>query len=127
MNYPNYDPEGGSYGLTLNDYQQQAKETAIYPDAGTGSARALSYVALGLAGEAGEVANKIKKILRDANGVVTPEHREMIGKELGDVLWYGAMLAREIHVPLDIIAGANLEKLFARKEAGTIGGSGDDR
>lgn len=120
MNYP-------AEGLTFNGYQQQARTTAIYPDAGTGSVGALTYVALGLAGEAGEVANKIKKILRDSGGDVTPEHREIIGKELGDVLWYAAMLAREIHVPLDIVAGANLEKLFARKDAGTLGGSGDDR
>lgn len=108
----------------MNDYQGRAALTALYPDSGTGSVFALSYVALGLAGEAGEISNKVKKLLRDGD---TPELREAIAAELGDVLWYLARAAEEIGLPLGVVADRNLTKLASRAERGAITGSGDQR
>ena len=103
--------------MTLNDYQRLAAETAIYS-----SSHRLLYPALGLAGEAGEVANKIKKMLRD-----NKFDREGVAAELGDVLWYVAALARDLNVDLQDLAKQNLDKLYSRKERGTLGGNGDNR
>jgi len=110
--------------LNLNDYQMEAGKTAIYPEEGEGSPAALAYTALGLTGEAGEVANKVKKLLRDGD---QPELRQAIIDELGDVLWYVAMTAHELAIPLDEVAARNLDKLQQRQQTGTIGGSGDQR
>jgi len=85
------------------------------------------YPALGLAGEAGEVCNKTKKILRDDGGRMTEEKRTQLIDELGDVLWYVANLATDLGVTLDEVARINLAKLNSRKERGTITGSGDNR
>lgn len=112
--------------MRLSEYQDRALETATYPQAGTGSATELAYLGLGL-GEAGEVQNKIKKILRDDQGILTDARRLEIMKEAGDVLWYIAVLSRAISVPLEDIAQANLEKLAQRRRNGTLKGSGDDR
>lgn len=112
--------------MQMSTYQTQAATTAIYPQAGTGSALALAYVGLGL-GEAGEVQGKIKKILRDDNGILEDAKRIAIAKELGDVLWYVARAASEIDMPLEVIAEMNLEKLGLRQDRGTLMGSGDDR
>jgi NTP pyrophosphatase (non-canonical NTP hydrolase) len=103
--------------MSMNDYQQMAAKTAIYS-----SAHQLLYPALGLAGEAGEVANKIKKMLRD-----NKFDREGVAAELGDVLWYIAALARDLNVDMQDLAMQNLEKLYGRKERGTLGGNGDNR
>ena len=102
---------------TLNGYQMKASATAIYP-----SAYAITYPALGLAGEAGEVANKVKKMVRDGT-----LDRSGIASELGDCLWYIAALARDINIDLCDIALENLAKLNKRKEDGTLKGSGDNR
>jgi NTP pyrophosphatase (non-canonical NTP hydrolase) len=107
-------------------YQSAVATTAIYPGAGTGSALALAYVGLGL-GEAGEIQGKIKKVIRDDEGVLTEAARIAIAKELGDLLWYVARTATEISMPLDIIAQINLNKLSDRLERGALQGSGDDR
>lgn len=112
--------------MHMSDYQAQTATTAIYPQAGTGTALALAYVGLGL-GEAGEVQGKIKKILRDDAGVLTEEKRIAIAKELGDVLWYVTRACAEISIPLEVVAEMNLKKLGLRLEAGTLGGSGDER
>lgn len=112
--------------LSFQAYQDRTEETAIYPEAGTGSIIALSYVGLGL-GEAGEVQGKIKKIIRDANGSPDRERLEAIAAELGDVLWYVARLAKEAGYSLEAIAQHNLDKLASRKERGVLGGSGDNR
>lgn len=104
-------------------YQDHADQTAIYPDKGDN----LYYPALGLAGEAGEVCEKIKKIFRDQNGFCTEANVEELTKELGDVLWYVSCLATEINISLSIIAEENLLKLQRRKEKGTLKGSGDNR
>ena len=108
--------------MDFNFYQKAAIETAIYP-----SNHALPYTALGLAGEAGEIANKVKKIIRDDDGKLIPAKREQLISELGDVMWYAAALATELNISLDVIAHENLRKLSLRKEAGTLKGSGDDR
>ena len=102
--------------MYLSQYQAQAKETAIYPED-----KALEYLALGLVGEAGEVANKIKKVIRDGT---SPNN---VRDELGDVLWYLAMLSTEIGYSLDTIADKNLWKLANRKTRNVLGGSGDNR
>lgn len=108
-------------------YQRGTASTAVYPGAGGGGYDALSYVTLGLAGEAGEIANKVKKVARDMGGVVNDSVRLAIRAELGDVLWYLSQLATELGYELDEVADANLKKLAARKAAGTIQGSGDNR
>lgn len=111
--------------MELNDYQDRAAETAIYP--GGGEITGLLYTALGVANEAGEVAGKVKKLLRDDGGYMTYERREQIAKELGDVLWYVAMVAKEIGWKLDGIAYANLSKLAERQSNDTLKGDGDNR
>lgn len=103
--------------MKMNDYQQQAVETAIYP-----STAQVTYPAMGLANEAGEVLGKVKKIIRDGTF-----NRDDIADELGDVLWYAAALARDLNTDLSSIAQRNLDKLASRKERGTIQGSGDKR
>lgn len=82
---------------------------------------------LGLTGEAGETADKIKKILRDKNGVMSDEDRAAICKELGDVLWYLASIARYLDLPLSEVASKNVAKLEDRYQRNKIHGSGDER
>ena len=104
-------------------YQDVAESTAVYPDKGDN----LYYPALGIAGEAGEVCEKIKKIMRDQKGHFTEDNVEEISKELGDVLWYVAMLAVEFNIALSSVAEDNLAKLQDRMNRGVIKGSGDNR
>lgn len=111
--------------MDLDTYAAEAAQTAVYPNAGTGSTDALAYATLGLTGEAGELANKVKKILRgDPRGWDT---REAMISELGDVLWYVAALAAELGISLDDVATLNLAKLSERANQGTIKGDGDNR
>ncbi len=107
----------------FNLYQTKALETAIYPDQG----RNIIYPALGLTGEAGEVSELIKKMIRDDGGVLTEERRQKLAKELGDVLWYVAVVAYEAGLMLGDVARLNIEKLASRKERGQINGNGSDR
>jgi NTP pyrophosphatase (non-canonical NTP hydrolase) len=109
--------------MDLNDYQQTALRTAIYPDRGANYV----YPALGLVGEAGEVADKLKKVIRDRQGVLTDDVRESVLKEVGDVLWYVAVLADELGSDLATVAQSNLNKLASRHARGVISGSGDYR
>jgi NTP pyrophosphatase (non-canonical NTP hydrolase) len=109
--------------MKANEYQDRALETAIYPNRGANFA----YPALGLAGEAGEVADKLKKVIRDNAGVLTDAVRDAVASELGDVLWYVSVLASEIDYSLDEIMARNLAKLNSRKKRGVISGSGDNR
>ena len=109
--------------MELADYQQRSRATAVYPNAGGD----LLYPTLGLCGEAGEVAEKVKKMLRDDAGVLTDERRAALAAELGDVLWYLAQVATEAGRTLDAIAADNLAKLASRSGRGALGGSGDDR
>ncbi len=108
---------------SLNNYQEDAKSTAVYPAQGQN----LAYPALGLTGEAGEVADKIKKIIRDQDGQLVLGDKEAIAKEIGDVLWYCAILADELGVDLETVAKINISKLQSRKRRGVLGGSGDER
>ena len=108
--------------MNLNEYQDKAKETAKYP-----TEMGITYTTLGLTGEAGEVADKVKKIIRDNGGVLTQEKKLEIAKEVGDVLWYVAMLSAELGYTLNEIAWMNYNKLHSRAERGKIGGSGDNR
>ena len=110
-------------GMTLDEYQDLAIESAIYDPR-----FAIIYPALKLSGEAGEVSEKVGKRLRDMDGDLTdPEWQDAMAKELGDVLWYIAALARDIGWSLEEIAEANLSKLASRMERGVLGGSGDNR
>ena len=109
--------------MQLNDYQTAALSTAVYPNQGANFA----YPALGLAGEAGEVADKLKKVIRDNDGVLTDPVRDAVAKELGDVLWYVSVLAKELDYDLETIAKANVEKLLSRQQRGVLTGSGDNR
>lgn len=106
--------------LTFGEYQEAAAKTAAYPR--YPSRDALSYLVAGLASEAGEVAGVWKKHLRDGTG-----YKDGLRAELGDVLWYVAMLATELGVDLGDVASGNMAKLASRQERGVIGGSGDNR
>ena len=108
--------------MELDEYQRRSRRTAQYPREAS-----LAYPALGLAGEAGEVAEHAKKAIRDDRGEVSDERREAMAKELGDVLWYVAQLASELGLELGQIAEANLEKLLSRQRRGVLSGSGDER
>lgn len=114
--------------MNFNDYQMQTATTAIYPGRGDYKSYAgLSYTALGLVGEAGEVAGKVKKIARDDAEVIGLATRAKIADELGDVLWYAAQVASQLGVTLDSVAAGNLAKLADRKDRGVLQGSGDER
>jgi len=108
--------------LNLSEYQTAAIKTAIYP-----KAIKVLYPTLGLTGEAGEVSNKVKKIFRDDNGIITSERKAAVASELGDVLWYLAALANDLELSLEDIARENLDILASRQKRGTIKGDGDNR
>ena len=109
--------------ITASLYQEKACETAIFP-----KKQAMEYLTLGLTGESGEIANKVKKFIRD--GAAKDEYlakRIEIGYEIGDVLWYCAVLAEELEMNLGHIMEKNLEKLADRHKRGKNSGSGDHR
>lgn len=112
--------------MTLSEYQQRARSTALYPEA----VRVL-YPTLKLAGEAGEVAEKLGKLMRDEaylpGSELNSDQKRALAAELGDVLWYVANLAADLELDLDDVAGANLDKLASRQLRGVIHGSGDER
>ena len=108
--------------MNANDFQKHTINTAIYPGAGTGDNRELVYLGLGLTSEAGKVAGKIKKLVRD--GQFEPMQ---IAHELGDCLWYIARLGSSLGYDLETLMKWNYKKLNTRKENGTIRGSGDAR
>lgn len=109
--------------MNFNEYQKLSRETAVYPDVG----KNFIYPTLGLASEVGEISNKIKKALRDDGGLMTDQRKEVIKRELGDVLWYISQLSSELDLSLDEVAKLNIEKLKSRKERGVLGGDGDNR
>jgi len=108
--------------MNFKEYQEKALSSAVY-----GVMARIIYPALKLNGEAGEVAEKVGKVLRDNGGVFTDEIKAAIGKEIGDVLWYCAALAHDLGLNLDDIAEGNIAKLADRKTRGVIQGSGDNR
>ena len=109
--------------MDFKTYQKKARETAQYPDLGSNNI----YPTLGLVGEAGEVAEKVKKVIRDNNGIFDEQSKIGIKKELGDVLWYIANLCTEFEFNMDDVALQNLSKLKSRAAKGKISGSGDNR
>lgn len=122
--------------MTFEQYAEEAAGTAIYPsimsmnesgDFSFESCQGITYPALGLCGEAGEVTELIKKMHRDDHGCLTVERQAKLKKELGDVLWYLSEVTRQAGLSLSEVALANIEKLKARQKAGTIQGSGSDR
>src|SRR5882724_6742498 len=113
-------PEQPIDKITFNEYQQMAKSTAIYP-----KISGLSYLALGLAGEAGEIANKVKKIIRDDNNVLSEGKRMDLLEESGDALWYLSQLILVLESDFNTVAKQNLEKLLSRKKRHALGGTGD--
>ena len=132
--------------MELNEYQRHTDKFAIYPnsiaDLAIGVLKIdpavtlespetiqileLIYTSLGLAGEAGEVANKVKKLLRNDHPL-TDEFKQAVKDELGDVLWYVAQVALALGIPLDDVGVGNIDKLTIRAQNGTIKGSGDSR
>ncbi len=109
--------------MTFNEYQKKSRETAIYYN----KDKNYIYPTLGLVGEAGEIAEKIKKILRDNGGSVDEKDKVELVKELGDLLWYLSQLSTKLGLSLDDIAVSNIGKITSRKERGVLHGSGDNR
>lgn len=111
--------------MTLKEYQKFTRTTAIYPQE-----QAAEYLTLGLVGEAGEIANKVKKVIRDQDNW-SPEQfedsRQSVKKEIGDVFWYLVRLVDEMGEDAEQILQTNADKLQSRKDRGVIGGSGDER
>lgn len=112
--------------ITFHEYQFRQTLLALYPTS-PNDIIGLLYTALGVAGEAGEVANKVKKILRDGGGELTMDKANELAAEVGDVLWYCSALCNEIGCTLEEVAEGNLKKLEDRKTRGKIKGSGDNR
>ena len=110
--------------MKFDEYQKKALTTVLTTD---DSFKDLLHWVLGINGESGEIAEKVKKIIRDKNGEVSEEDKKELAKEIGDVLWYLAVFAEDLGMSLDDIAKANLEKLQSRKQRGVLGGSGDNR
>ena len=108
--------------MTFNEFQEKALSTVNYS-----VGNKIIYPALGLCGESGEVAEKIKKTIRDKEGKFTPEISLEIAKELGDVLWYITSLGNDLGFSLEEIANLNNEKTLSRKNRNVISGNGDNR
>ena len=108
--------------MEFNEYQTRALSTAIFPNDNS-----ITYLSLALCGEAGEIADKVKKVIRDQNGKYSPPDLEAIAMEIGDVLWYAANLANALGYDFDRVAALNLDKIISRFERGTLHGNGDTR
>ena len=113
--------------MNFNEYQKLATRTASIPKEKQGTEYDLMYFCLGLAGETGELIEKIKKVLRNDNAVLSDEKRAMIKFEIGDVLWYLSQIARTCNIELGDAASANVAKLEDRAKRGVIKSEGDIR
>lgn len=114
--------------INFEGYQRQTTKTSLYRSGGIKlSIPALGYLTMGLMGESGEVAEKIKKIFRDGGGKVDVKTRELLGLELGDVLWYISEICTELGLKMGDVAKANIDKLASRRKRGVVHGSGDKR
>ncbi len=110
--------------MTLDEYQKEALVTAVFHD---DEFKDLAHWVFGISGEAGEISEKIKKIIRDKNGVVSKEDKTELIKEMGDVLWYLAVLAKHLGYDFEEVGQSNIKKLRDRQARGKIHGSGDNR
>src|SRR5436305_11450297 len=110
--------------MTLDEYQKQALTTVISQN---DTFKDTLHWVLGINGEAGEVAEKVKKIIRDKNGKISADDKKELAKEIGDVLWYLAVFAHDLGYSFDDVAAENLNKLQSRKSRGVLGGAGDNR
>ena len=110
--------------MTFDEYQLKALTTILSTN---DELKDTLHWVLGINGEAGEVAEKVKKIIRDQDGNFTDADKKELAKEIGDVLWYLAVFAHQLGYSLDDVAKTNLDKLSSRKERGVLGGSGDNR
>ncbi len=111
--------------MEFNEYQEKASVTATFT--GKQEEHQLMYLALGVCGEAGEIAEKVKKIIRNDEGVVSDEKRESIRSEIGDVLWYLSQLSRVLGIPFEDAAQDNIRKIMDRKARGVVKSTGDTR
>lgn len=111
--------------MNFREYQKEALKAAIYP--GQGELTGMLYAVLGMCSESGEVAGKIKKIIREKNGEISDEDVANLSKEIGDVIWYLSTLCTELGISFQEVAVRNIEKLASRQERGTLLGNGDDR
>jgi NTP pyrophosphatase (non-canonical NTP hydrolase) len=111
--------------MSLDEYQKQAHALAAYP--GMDSLAGIVYTTMGVCGEAGELANHMKKTFRDDHEQLTPERKKSLLGELGDILWYLSECSRELGVPLSQVAQGNLDKLHSRTQRNKIQGEGDER
>ena len=109
--------------MDFNEYQEKAKETAIYPKLSP----SWLFPSIGLSGELGEVMEKLKKIIRDDNGIITDEKKTELKREIGDILWYLSILSHELGLSLQEIAETNIEKIKSRHQRGVVHGQGDNR
>jgi len=108
--------------MDFANYQWRTSQTAIYP-----KEKMLEYLSLGLVSEAGEVAGKVKKIIRDHDSKLTVEMKQALAAEIGDVLWYVAQLCSAVDMNMGLVARDNIEKLLKRKQSNTLSGDGDNR
>ena len=113
--------------MNIEDYRVWTRTTAKYPKTPTEFEPSFSYLIMGLSGEAGEVANKYKKIIRDKSGIMDADDADQLLDELGDVMWYIARIVDELGHSFEGLADKNYHKLQSRLERGVIGGSGDNR
>ena len=118
--------------MNFEEYQKKSRKTAVYPSVSPaiddkGKSSNFIYPSLGLAGEVGELLNKLKKIIRDKNLRLDEDLTKTIEDELGDILWYLSQLATEFDLSFDKIAEKNIEKLYSRLERDKIKGQGDVR
>lgn len=115
--------------MQFKDYQKQSIKTDLFTKPTEINLLSVGFLEkiLGIAGESGELTDKIKKILRDKNGEVSIEDKDDITKELGDILWYVSAVSYYLDIPLEHVAQANIDKLSNRKERGVLKGEGDNR
>jgi NTP pyrophosphatase (non-canonical NTP hydrolase) len=113
--------------MDFDEYQKASRKTALYPNVGDN----VPYITLGLAGESGEVAEKVKKLIRDHNfkhvSDISEDQKDELIKELGDILWYIAQMATELGRPLEEVAVKNIEKTHSRLAREKLHGDGDNR
>ena len=108
--------------MLLNEYQDAATQTAVYPDA-----YGLFYTALGAAEEAGEICGQMKRVIRDDECVIKDDRRDKLRMECGDLLWYVSQIARHLGCTLEDVAKSNLRKLQERQSRDALKGKGDTR